>query len=211
MLLLGSSRLKTKGCSSSKSKTTFCRYATRSINSSRFQALWKLPIRDGIRDRDRIIRKAIKSEIDLLDALLHAIDERRQFAKTIFIRFASLDPCKRHDSVVEDPPDVGWFGGGWTRNNLAHKVGGEGCQFVDKVSLEPTIDSQRRISETRLYTCLIFRYVIRRKGSISSQTSEIHGRDYYRKTDNQEKIATKEAMRVLAVMTVSCEASTKIG
>lgn len=70
-------------------------------------------INDEVWTGHGIVGITIKVEVNLLDTLLHCLDERLKFAQTILVRFAALDTGQGHDAVIDDPADVCGFGRRW--------------------------------------------------------------------------------------------------
>lgn len=85
------------------------------------------PIRDSVRVRNCVIRKAIKLIINLVDPCLEPTKELVQFTETVLVAgVAALDSGERDDGVVEDETNVGRGVGGGAGEDLADHVGGEG-------------------------------------------------------------------------------------
>src|ERR1700691_6451099 len=67
---------------------------------------WRIPtICDVIWVRECVVRIAVESKVDLLDAFMHGADECGKIAKPVFVLFAAFDTSHRQNSVVENEPD----------------------------------------------------------------------------------------------------------
>ena len=92
--------------------------------------------------RRSVVPVTVVLEIDLRDALLHALHEVVEQAQAVRVRrLAARDARERHRSVVQKEADVGRFvacGGGrgcWAGEHLPDEVGGEWRDVVDAVCL----------------------------------------------------------------------------
>ena len=73
------------------------------------QRLRELTVYDIVWHGYSVISKAIESEIDFCDALLHSGDEGLQIAHSVRAGFAAFNSGERKGRIIQEPSNVRWF------------------------------------------------------------------------------------------------------
>lgn len=130
----------------------------------------------GVRHSD-ILTEAVVLEVELRDALLHALHEVVQETQAVLVRlFAVLDAGKRHRPVVEEPADVfrrvGRSRARGARDHLADEVRREGRNVLGMVALRR--DDQIELTVWLGSTHEVGRDVVDRQWAARDHAREVH-------------------------------------
>lgn len=76
---------------------------------------WIPAVGDGVRIRDRVVRIAVISKVNLSNSFLHGTDKCWKRAETVFILFAAFDARHWKNSVIENESDMSGILRCWAR------------------------------------------------------------------------------------------------